>query len=211
MEAKNLLGYTEKHHILPKSFQLGGERDTLNFAYLSAKEHFICHKLLSKMFIGEYNRKMLKAYRAMAILIAPNQQRYKINSKEFDKLRKLSGFTGHKHSLESITLMSINANGFKKGYTPWNKGVPTSNKTKQKQDIGRKKYREKNPNWAEQCREARKIGRVRGLVACSKKTEVDGIIYPSATAAAKAVGLKKITLIKRVGSVNYPTYKYVTV
>jgi hypothetical protein len=141
--AKALFGYVEKHHILPKSFKLGGEKDNLNYAYLTAKEHFMCHKLLSKMFIDSYKRKMLRAYRAMAILIAPNQQRYKINSREFDKLRKFGGFAGEKHRPESIKLMCINANGFKKGYTPWNKGVPTPDNIKQKQTTGGEQYRKK--------------------------------------------------------------------
>lgn len=47
-EAKKLLEYCEKHHILPKSFNLGGEKDELNFAYLTAREHFIAHLLLLK-------------------------------------------------------------------------------------------------------------------------------------------------------------------
>jgi hypothetical protein len=44
--ANKLLGYVEAHHILPKAFKLGGEKDTMNYVYLTAREHFICHKLL---------------------------------------------------------------------------------------------------------------------------------------------------------------------
>lgn len=44
--AKLLVGYVEAHHIIPKSFKLGGEKDKTNLAYLTAREHFICHKLL---------------------------------------------------------------------------------------------------------------------------------------------------------------------
>jgi hypothetical protein len=58
-EAKKLLGYVEGHHILPKSFKLGGEKDKTNIAFLTAKEHFICHILLTKMLPkGEFNKKM---------------------------------------------------------------------------------------------------------------------------------------------------------
>lgn len=61
-DAKYILGNTEKHHILPKSFNLGGEKDDLNFAYLSIHEHFVVHHLLTKMFSSkEYNSKMLYA------------------------------------------------------------------------------------------------------------------------------------------------------
>ena len=40
----------EGHHILPKSFKLGGEKDKQNIAFLTTKEHFIVHHLLCKMF-----------------------------------------------------------------------------------------------------------------------------------------------------------------
>ena len=39
--------YYEKHHIVPKS--LGGDNSKSNLVYLSAKEHFVCHLLLTKM------------------------------------------------------------------------------------------------------------------------------------------------------------------
>lgn len=41
-------GYTEKHHIIPKS--IGGSDLKENLVCLSAREHFVCHYLLTKMF-----------------------------------------------------------------------------------------------------------------------------------------------------------------
>ena len=41
-------GYTETHHILPKS--LGGTNDRSNLVQLTAREHFIAHLLLVKMY-----------------------------------------------------------------------------------------------------------------------------------------------------------------
>lgn len=35
-EANTVLEYCEGHHILPKSFNLGGEKDKLSFAYLTS-------------------------------------------------------------------------------------------------------------------------------------------------------------------------------
>lgn len=40
-------GYTETHHILPKS--MGGSDEKSNLVVLSAREHFICHWLLYKI------------------------------------------------------------------------------------------------------------------------------------------------------------------
>ena len=42
----NLSGYFERHHILPRCFKLGGEKDSSNIVALTAREHFICHRLL---------------------------------------------------------------------------------------------------------------------------------------------------------------------
>lgn len=44
-EAKILLGYVEGHHILPKCIAPNND-----LVYLTAREHFICHLLLTKMF-----------------------------------------------------------------------------------------------------------------------------------------------------------------
>lgn len=46
---RTLGGYGEKHHILPKSFNMGGKRDKLNIVILTPKEHYVCHQLLVKM------------------------------------------------------------------------------------------------------------------------------------------------------------------
>lgn len=43
------LDYYEGHHILPKSFKMGGEIDPVNIVKLTSREHFICHRLLPKM------------------------------------------------------------------------------------------------------------------------------------------------------------------
>lgn len=57
--------YTEFHHILPKS--LGGSDDQNNLVNLSAREHFICHLLLTKMFKEGTPEwiKMMKAFMRM--------------------------------------------------------------------------------------------------------------------------------------------------
>jgi len=48
--------YTERHHIVPKS--LGGNNLDSNLVSLTAREHFICHRLLVKMTSGNNKRKM---------------------------------------------------------------------------------------------------------------------------------------------------------
>ena len=47
--------YTEKHHIIPKS--LGGTNNLSNIVSLTARQHFICHWLLTKMTDGIFTTK----------------------------------------------------------------------------------------------------------------------------------------------------------
>lgn len=60
-DAKLLLPVVEGHHILPKSFNLGGLKEPTNIAYLTTEEHFIVHHLATKMFSGKYHFKMIEA------------------------------------------------------------------------------------------------------------------------------------------------------
>ena len=78
-------GYTEKHHIIPKS--LGGTNDKTNIVALTAKEHFICHRLLTKMVTSEFKSKMVYA---LWIMNASNktQSRGKMTPTLYEKVRK---------------------------------------------------------------------------------------------------------------------------
>jgi hypothetical protein len=81
-------GYVEKHHIIPKS--LGGTNKKSNIIALSAREHFLCHRLLVKMTTGKDKVKMAYAIRAMMRLENPYQDRYKITSKLYESLVKIT-------------------------------------------------------------------------------------------------------------------------
>ena len=109
-----LEGYTELHHIIPSS--LGGSDDADNLVALTAREHFICHILLTKFTSGEDKNKMLYA----AILMKgknDKQPRY-INSRLYENIKQLytikqktmtgekNSFFGRKHSEETRAKMS---------------------------------------------------------------------------------------------------------
>lgn len=81
------IGYFEKHHILPKS--LGGSNEENNLVKLTAREHFICHWLLVKMYNkGTTERnKMLCALWRMNNNGAPDQKEHYINARAYEKLR----------------------------------------------------------------------------------------------------------------------------
>lgn len=78
--------YGEVHHIIPKS--LGGIDTTENLIRLSAREHFICHLLLSEIYEEGSNEwyKMNHAFLMMKCS-SDNQSRY-MNSKLYELKRK---------------------------------------------------------------------------------------------------------------------------
>ena len=83
---RSLLGYTERHHIIPKS--LGGSNSKNNIVQLTAREHLICHRLLVKMVEGNAYFKMINALWAMCNLKNKHHQRTTITSRCYEKLKK---------------------------------------------------------------------------------------------------------------------------
>jgi hypothetical protein len=92
--------YYEKHHIIPKSF-----KDTLlnfnfnfknNLVSLTAKEHYICHLLLTKFCIGNNKHKMIYAFDYMQSSPNNNKKRgkkitgamFQLNKIKANELRK---------------------------------------------------------------------------------------------------------------------------
>ena len=143
---RNINGYTEMHHIVPKS--LGGTDDENNLVKLTAREHFIAHLLLTKITEGQDKQRMFIAAFNMV-----NMNNIKVNSRVYQMLKenhsnymknnnpvfnksvknKISntlkeyyktndnGMLGRKHSPATIKKMSLS----KKDKTPWNKGIKT--------------------------------------------------------------------------------------
>jgi hypothetical protein len=85
--------YVEKHHYIPSS--LGGSDEQTVF--LTSKEHFICHVLLTKILIGEDKAKMI-----WTIMCLKGKNRY-INSRIYSQFKSQL-----KHSDESKFKMSLN-------------------------------------------------------------------------------------------------------
>lgn len=75
--------YTEKHHIIPKS--LGGSNKKDNLVALTAREHFVCHWLLTKMATGLVKQKMVYGLWRMAV---PVNNRHRITSSQYTKIRE---------------------------------------------------------------------------------------------------------------------------
>ncbi len=83
--------YTEKHHIIPKC--MGGSDDKSNLTTLTAREHYVVHKLLVEIYPN--NRKLFHAFWAMATFIKEGRT-YHISSREMERL-KIEYSLNHPH------------------------------------------------------------------------------------------------------------------
>jgi len=114
---RTLDGYTETHHIIPKS--LGGEDTQKNLVVLTAREHFLCHWLLTRMVDNKRDQwSMINALGFMMWVENNNQKRYKVNARLYEQLKRKhseakswalsgerNGMYGKKHSEETIERM----------------------------------------------------------------------------------------------------------
>lgn len=146
--SKNI--YTERHHIIPKS--LGGDNSKSNLVKLTAREHFLCHWLLTKMTTNHDKIKMMSGLWMMSNIKNEHHQRYIINSRTYENIRistakefsknltgrKLSEETKRKISQtrkEKIKSGEIKVNEDKEKYkiiSEKRKGKKHSDQTKQK-------------------------------------------------------------------------------
>jgi hypothetical protein len=99
--------YYEKHHILPKC--LGGTNDEDNLVLLTAREHFICHKLLTYIYAG--NRKIACALHKMTY---GNSNKHIKTSRDYEYVIHLMKNTPI--SIKTKEKMSVNS-GWKNSYT----------------------------------------------------------------------------------------------
>ena len=79
-----LTGYKERHHVIPRC--IGGNDDASNLVDLTAREHFIAHKLLCEIYPTNY--KLLYALWMLSNCKNSNRT-YKISSREYESLRML--------------------------------------------------------------------------------------------------------------------------
>lgn len=81
----NITEYTERHHVIPRS--LGGSNADSNLAILTAREHYLCHWLLTKMTTNRlhYN-KMIRALWCLS-WGRKWQKRHIIPSRQYERLR----------------------------------------------------------------------------------------------------------------------------
>jgi hypothetical protein len=114
----------ERHHVLPKC--MGGTDEKCNIVMLTAKEHFISHKILARMHPEVYG--LWQAVIAMGRLSGYKSRIFASERARAAELRR-----NFRYSDESKAKMSQSAKArgrnapkteFKIGQKPWNAGVP---------------------------------------------------------------------------------------
>jgi len=126
-------GYTEKHHIIPRS--LGGSDDLTNLVILTAREHCVAHLLLAKIHGGGMwhaanmmlNRFSIKSSRIYSLV------REQVSKNMSNKMKGNSYLLGFSHSEETRAKLRK----ARIGKTP-NLGKFHSQETKNKMSFARK-------------------------------------------------------------------------
>lgn len=135
---RNQIGYVyyETHHIIPKC--LGGNNTKDNLVHLTAREHFACHWLLTKMTEGKIKGKMYLALSMMCIESKNHVDRPRISSRQYERIKiaAIDALQGRKRSAEEIARAvasrKANPNGFTFKHTADSKAKLSKSKTGQK-------------------------------------------------------------------------------
>ena len=152
IRAKNriLECYTENHHIIPRC--MGGSDDKENLVELTAREHFICHRLLVNMYPD--NNKLKFALWAMCNMKSKRQNRYVPSSRIYEFIK-----------LEVIKIISENKKGVKLTEEHKRKTSETLKGRKRPQEVVDKivKTRKENGGWGHSEKTKNKISSNNGM------------------------------------------------
>lgn len=189
------VGYIEKHHILPRSFELGGVRDKRNIVPLTAREHFVCHWLLTKMFKSDshYCHKMIYALVWLSTGTKKNKHlKYhtKITSRVIERNRI---------QVAAIRGIECTING-QRYPNPWQAhlilGIEYCT-------ILRRLKSPRFPEYQADKVEKREVKRPRYY----KRVSIDGIVYETYKDAAKQTGIPN--LFNKLRDERFPSYFFV--
>ena len=98
----NAFGYVEAHHIIPKSICPELKTRPANIIFLTPKEHYICHLLLTKMFCSASARnKMVYAYKGFCGSSNDHQTK-RYSSKLYNHLRSKLKIKNAYHRLYNL-------------------------------------------------------------------------------------------------------------
>lgn len=192
--AKKLFGYTEEHHIVPKSFGIGGGKDPENFSYLTAKEHLVCHLLLVRIFRdGLYGMKMNAALAYFSRPSKNHKGRAKLTGWEYEQSKKAAASASSKYASVAIEVDGVRYESLKEAAEKL--GMSKGNVCMRLKNSNYPTYRYLNKTTVK-----KQYGQYR------KQPTIDGVTYESVEQARKILGLKRCEIDCRFADINYPNY-----
>jgi hypothetical protein len=214
---RNILGYIEKHHIVPKC--LGGKNKKSNIVSLTAKEHYICHKLLCEIYPNE-NKLKYAFWRMCNVANNEYQERnYKVSAKVYSRIKnEISLITSKRvknYSVEIRKLIGEKVSKKLKGRPSGRKGMskpehsewmkennPFRGKTHSKEHI--QKIIEVN---SEPKSEQHK-NNISKNSPNNKQCVIEGTRYRSVAEAARQLTISENTVRGRVKNKNFKNWNY---
>jgi len=197
---RKLKGYKENHHIIPRS--IGGSNEPENMVYLTAKEHYLAHHLLHKIY--PENRYIELAHRIM--VMGYRQECLKFSAREFERQRKK--FSDFMKSDKNPNNRPIIINGdiyFSQaeatrilnisGNTIHSRVISMSEKFKDWMYVDK--------NTGEPITKS-----VLKTTKTHKSIFIDGVKYASQVSASKILGISEKTIFRRLNLETFPTYQY---
>ena len=131
---RKLQGYYEQHHVIPRC--LGGLNTESNLVKLTAREHFIAHKLLCEIYPNTDKLQYALWMMTNKPQSGTQQRLYTITNREYDRIKLLISKTRKSFTHSEETKKKIRQSS--KGKIPWNKGLRQSDDTRQKISIANK-------------------------------------------------------------------------
>jgi hypothetical protein len=214
---RDVLGYVEKHHIIPKC--LGGDNKKSNIVSLTAKEHYICHKLLCEIYPNESKLKYA-FWRMCNVANNEYQERnYKVSAKIYSRIKgEISLITSKRtknYSVEMRKLIGEKVSKKLKGRPSGKKGIskpehsewmkennPFRGKTHSEEHI--QKLREVN---SEPKSEKHK-NNISKNSPNNKQCVIEGITYRSVAEASRQLSISENTVRGRVKNKNFKNWNY---
>jgi hypothetical protein len=196
-KSRNLDGYSEKHHIIPKC--MNGTNNPDNIVKLTAREHFLCHWLLHEMYPN--NTDLRYSFWSMC-RSSDNQKRYRPSSKiyEYAKHQMLEVWQKFKPSETQITSIKKRLTG-----TKWYHKLDGTNlRTFQNDDRieleswlpGRFNGNDISTN-ANNSKQKKYEGKKMPITS-NKRCSIDGVEFESAKEAADFFNINECTMRDRI-------------
>ena len=214
---RDVLGYVEKHHIIPKC--LGGNNKKSNIVSLTAKEHYICHKLLCEIYPNESKLKYA-FWRMCNVANNEYQERnYKVSARVYSRIKgEINLITSKRtknYSVEMRKLIGEKVSKKLKGRPSGKKGISKpehSEWMKENNPFRGKTHSEEHIQKLKEVNSEPKSEKHKNNISKNspnnKQCVIEGITYRSVAEAARQLGISENTVRGRVKNKNFNNWSY---